>query len=78
MTKGAITLNKVVANSNVNGSGVILENNYDTIASNITINGTSAGDNQFNNNGAKGLRIYSNGAISVKYAQAEGNTGIWH
>jgi putative surface-exposed virulence protein len=75
LTKGAITLNKVVANLNVSGSGAILENIYDTAASNVTINGSAAGDNQFNNNGSKGLRIHSNGTISIKKAQAEGNTG---
>lgn len=73
-TKGAITLTKVKAVDNLNGHGAELNNTYDGVASNVTVNGSALSDNQFDGNELIGLYIYSNGAVTVKYADASQNS----
>lgn len=74
-TKGTITLNKVKSNGNLNGLGADLNNTFDTSASAVTVTGSAISDNQFNDNDSTGLEINSNGAVTVKYADAGGNGG---
>lgn len=72
--KGAVTVTKVKASGNLGSEGLHI-NNLGHPTAGVTISGSLAGDNLFNDNFSKGLCIYSNGAISVKYADADGNGG---
>jgi hypothetical protein len=73
LTKGAVLLNNVTANSNGFGSdntGVSIDNNFDTTKpQNVTINGT----NSFSNNAYHGLYIYTYGAVTLNNITASGN-----
>ena len=75
VSRGLVTLKKVVSNENSNSSafGVKIDNTYGT--SGVTITGTIAGDNQFSQNGTHGVQIDSTGNISLNYVSSEENTG---
>jgi hypothetical protein len=75
-TKGAVTLNKIIAEGNDVGYGVYIANNFDpSVQQNVTLNGY--GD--FTENGADGLSIHTFGMITLNSIFAAGNldTGIY-
>lgn len=72
LATGAITLNKVKANSNL-GWGARLDNQWASSSHPITVNGTASDYNQFSDNDYTGLRITSNGVVSIKYAECSMN-----
>ncbi len=67
ISKGAITVNNLLANSN--GSGGASLSALGTTAVGVTINGTSS----FNYNGGTGLGVYTNGNILIKDFDASFN-----
>jgi hypothetical protein len=73
-TKGAVTLNNVLASGNVNGYGAQIINNVDpAVPSAVTLTGT----NIFNdNNGGYGLYVATFGRVTISNLYANSNTGI--
>jgi hypothetical protein len=71
-SKGAVTLNNIIANDN-GFYGVIVQNNADPNApQNVTISGYG----NFVNNGDSGLYIVSYGAVTLNRIYAADNTGV--
>jgi len=64
----AITISKLEANNN-GGNGAYLDNQYDLKHQNVTISGYG----NFNNNGENGLKIYTNGSVSLINVIASSN-----
>ncbi len=62
LSKGAITLNGITANSNT-GYGALVENDYTGTTAGITL--TTSSSNQFESNGYDGLDVYSQGAVTL-------------
>jgi hypothetical protein len=72
--RGAITLTNVAASDNTSGYGATLSNWSGFGATGVTIRSTSAtAYYDFNGNGLDGIYIWSNGAVSVGNALANGN-----
>ena len=70
LSNGAITLSNVTASNN-NGYGALLDNNSASAPQNVTLTGVNA----FNLNSLDGLRILSNGAITLSNVTASDNFG---
>lgn len=73
-SNGAVTLNNVTANSNA-GYGTLVNNNYNlltTSAVNVVLNGV----NTFNENTLDGLRVISDGLITLNNVTANNNGGF--
>lgn len=68
-SKGSITINGIVANSNNLGSGVYLNNNLAVGGKPIIIKGFK----QFNNNFGSGLDIATTGVVTISNLVASGN-----
>ncbi len=69
-SRGAVTLNKVWANSSSNGSGIVIQNDAGTGAVNLL---ATLGQNQVQSNLLYGLQILSKGAVSVGWISANSN-----
>jgi hypothetical protein len=67
-TKGAVTLQNVIANRNLLGYGISILNTNDIAASPVTVI-----DGQFNENDATGLAVQSNGVVILNSVQAQDN-----
>ncbi len=76
-TKGAITLTKVHADYALSGCGALLDNS--TGMSGVTIKGAAVDRNSFSQNVSDGLRIFTNGSVSLSYlgAYKNGSTGLF-
>jgi hypothetical protein len=78
-SKGAITLNNITANSNRNGNGASLRNNFNPLVhSAVTLTGTNFFNNNYDNINflfTGGLIISTNGAVKLSNITANGNTG---
>ncbi len=70
-TMGAITLNQVSANENTLGYGAWLKNSSGT--GGVTLLGAGVNGNEFFNNYNYGLRINTNGAVTITNIDAGGN-----
>jgi hypothetical protein len=70
-SKGAITLNKVSANENINEGGIYLRNTNSGSGSpqNVTLNGYG----EFQNNGGYGLDLNTYGTVVLNNLHAQGN-----
>lgn len=68
-SNGPIKANNVIANSNLNGSGAIIDNSSATTAQGLTLTGSS----QFSYNDFFGLEITSTGAVMLNNITANGN-----
>jgi hypothetical protein len=80
LSKGAVTITTVTANSNVNGPGVRVDNQAagTTVPQNVVINVTSGTFNNFNANGGSGgdgVYVTSYGAITLTNVNANDNGG---
>ena len=71
-SKGIITISNLTANSNTNGYGAWLDNHFLGTALPQAV--TLTGVNQFNGNPVTGLRIVSNGAVSLASITANNST----
>jgi len=69
-SNGDISLTDVIADSN-DDSGAHLDNTGSSTNSTVTVDNTSG---EFNSNGGAGIRVYSNGDISLTDVMADGNT----
>ena len=67
-TKGAVTLQNVIANRNLLGYGISILNTNDIAASPVTVS-----DGQFNENNATGLTVQSNGVVILNSVPAQAN-----
>lgn len=80
LSKGTITLSKVKAGGNLGGYGAKLDNSEGTAG--VVIKGTALGDNAFDGNGLNvgtnndGLYIFTNGAVTLGYLSASGNSAM--
>ena len=69
-SNGDITLLDVMADDNMN-NGAVLDNTSSTIAGTVTLDNSTGGE--FNANGLNGLKVNSNGDITLTSVSAEGN-----
>ena len=71
-SSGAITLTDVTADNNSN-NGAHLDNTYSTTAATVTVDDSTFGDSAITGNGLNGLKVYSNGAITLTDVTADSN-----
>jgi hypothetical protein len=71
-SKGAITVNNVKASDN-GGFGALLSNQLTGAVGGVNVNNASTYNPEFSRNGLDGLRIESNGAVTIKDLDAMGN-----
>lgn len=71
-TNGTITLTSIQAIEN-GAWGAMLRNFLSTSTPGVTIKGSTTAYNLFNNNGYDGITIDTKGAVTLSYAQVDGN-----